>query len=213
MPGVGVLRERAAAAQDLTVEFEVGARLVESMLDLVDPPARDRLGDAVSGLRSASCSEQVRLAVGLDDAVALAKALKVKGLMNVQFAIQHDDIYILEVNPRASRTVPFCSKARGVPYAKIAMQVMLGKKLKDLKYGDGAMDKVYVKEAVFPFNRFPGTDIILGPEMRSTGEVMGIHEDFPLAFAKSQVAAGNRGYSTSRPRRGSRRAAESQNAA
>ena len=122
----------------------------------------------------------------------LAKELKVRGLMNVQFAIKDGNVYILEVNPRASRTVPFVSKATGVSWARIAAKVMMGKTLKELGITGEVIptDWVAVKESVFPFNKFPGVDVILGPEMRSTGEVMGIDKTFPLAFAKSQMAAG-----------------------
>ncbi len=131
---------------------------------------------------------------------ALAGELNVKGLMNVQFAVQfaergimHQDrytVYVLEVNPRASRTVPFVSKATGVPLARYASLVMVGKTLDELGLKEEVTPKHYsVKESVFPFNKFPGVDIILGPEMRSTGEVMGIDDSFPLAFAKSQMAA------------------------
>ncbi|MBI4335835.1 MAG: carbamoyl-phosphate synthase large subunit [Candidatus Omnitrophica bacterium] len=123
---------------------------------------------------------------------ALARELKVVGLMNVQYAVRGGDVYILEVNPRASRTIPFVSKAIGVPLAKLAAKVMAGEKLKDL----GFMKEIIppymsVKESVLPFVKFPGIDIILGPEMKSTGEVMGIDTDFSKAFAKSQVAAGS----------------------
>ncbi|MGQ9497176.1 MAG: carbamoyl-phosphate synthase large subunit [Desulfotomaculales bacterium] len=122
----------------------------------------------------------------------LSEALNVVGLMNVQFAVKGDDIYILEVNPRASRTVPFVSKATGVPLAKLATRVMLGETLADLGFTcERVPNYVAVKEAVFPFIKFPGVDIILGPEMRSTGEVMGIDENFGMAYAKSQIAAGN----------------------
>ncbi|MEK9673348.1 MAG: carbamoyl-phosphate synthase large subunit [Rhodospirillaceae bacterium] len=123
--------------------------------------------------------------------VALAKALKVIGLMNVQYAVKDGDIYILEVNPRASRTVPFVAKATGLPIAKIATRLMCGEKLKDMDLTSKAKaNHVAVKEAVFPFQRFPGVDTVLGPEMKSTGEVMGLDDDFPRAFAKSQLAAG-----------------------
>jgi carbamoyl-phosphate synthase large subunit len=143
---------------------------------------------------------------------AMALALKVKGLMNVQFAItgiRHQEsgardqdsggssaslpvIYVLEVNPRASRTVPFVAKATGVPLAKYASLIMVGKKLREIGFTKEVVPPYYsVKESVFPFNKFPGVDIVLGPEMRSTGEVMGIAEDFPTAFAKSQTAASN----------------------
>jgi len=121
---------------------------------------------------------------------ALARELKVIGLMNVQFAIKDRQLYVLEVNPRASRTVPFVAKAIGVPLAKLAAQVMAGRKLKDLGFTREVTPKHWcVKEAVFPFVRFPGATIALGPEMRSTGEVMGIDPDLGLAFAKAQAAA------------------------
>jgi carbamoyl-phosphate synthase large subunit len=124
---------------------------------------------------------------------ALALALKVKGLMNVQFAVRNDNVYVLEVNPRASRTVPFVSKVTGIPWAKIATKVMTGRSLDDLGVRKSPeMAHVGIKESVFPFDRFPGTDIILGPEMKSTGEVMGIDATFGAAFAKSQLAAGTR---------------------
>ena len=120
---------------------------------------------------------------------ALAKALDVVGLMNVQYAIKGDDLYVLEVNPRASRTIPFISKAIGVPLAKLAAKVMAGTSLKDLGFTEEVLPHYYaVKESVFPFNRFPGSPIQLGPEMRSTGEVMGIDRDIGMAFAKAQMA-------------------------
>jgi len=123
--------------------------------------------------------------------VLLAQALKVVGLMNVQFAIKDGTVYILEVNPRASRTVPFVAKATGVPIAKIAARVMAGESLASFGLSTRpVMKHVAVKEAVFPFARFPGVDILLGPEMKSTGEVMGIDSDFARAFAKSQLGAG-----------------------
>jgi carbamoyl-phosphate synthase large subunit len=127
--------------------------------------------------------------------VALARALEVVGLMNVQFAVKDDEIYVLEVNPRASRTVPFVAKAIGVPIAKIAARVMTGERLADCMVRSGARrprdrSHVAVKEAVFPFARFPGVDLILGPEMKSTGEVMGLDTDFGRAFAKSQLGSG-----------------------
>jgi carbamoyl-phosphate synthase large subunit len=124
---------------------------------------------------------------------ALAKELEVIGLMNVQFAVKKNEIFILEVNPRASRTIPFVSKATGVPLAKIAAKVMAGKTLKELGLTtEKSVRHIAVKEAVFPFDKFPGVDTILGPEMKSTGEVMGIDEDFGRAFAKSQLAVNNR---------------------
>ncbi len=121
---------------------------------------------------------------------ALARALKVVGLMNVQYAVKDGVVYILEVNPRASRTVPFVAKAIGQPLAKIASRVMAGEKLASFNLHENEVDHIAVKEAVFPFARFPGVDIILGPEMKSTGEVMGIDHDFGTAFAKAQLAAG-----------------------
>ena len=122
---------------------------------------------------------------------ALAAELGVVGLMNIQYAIKDDRLFILEVNPRASRTVPFVSKATGVPLAKVATRVMMGRTLDELGlFDEPDPHHISVKEAVFPFNRFPGVDTILGPEMKSTGEVMGIAGDFGLAFAKSQLAAG-----------------------
>jgi carbamoyl-phosphate synthase large subunit len=122
---------------------------------------------------------------------ALAHELQVVGLMNVQFAIKDGEVYILEVNPRASRTIPFVSKATGFPLAKLAMKVMCGMKLSELGLTDQPkIPYIAVKEAVFPFNKFPGVDTILGPEMKSTGEVMGLDTDFGCAFAKSQAAGG-----------------------
>lgn len=119
----------------------------------------------------------------------LALALNVKGLMNVQFAVKDDVVYLIEVNPRASRTVPFVAKAIGAPVAKIAARLMAGEKLKDFNIPTYKTKHVSVKEAVLPFNRFPGVDTLLGPEMRSTGEVMGLDETFAKAFLKSQIAA------------------------
>ena len=120
----------------------------------------------------------------------MAKALKVVGLMNVQYAIQRDTVYVLEVNPRASRTVPYVSKATGQPLAMIAARCMAGRTLAEQRAREVTPDYFAVKEAVFPFNRFPGVDPILGPEMKSTGEVMGVGETFGEAFVKSQIAAG-----------------------
>ncbi len=136
----------------------------------------------------------------LDDAIieemkrqtaAMALGLNVVGLMNVQFAIKDGTIYVLEVNPRASRTVPFVAKATGSPIASIAARVMAGEKLKDFDLVDPATDHIAVKEAVMPFARFPGVDTLLGPEMRSTGEVMGLDTSFSRAFLKAQMGAGN----------------------
>ena len=119
----------------------------------------------------------------------LAFALNVVGLMNIQFAIRENKIYLLEVNPRGSRTIPFVAKTTGVPLAKIASRVMAGEKLANFNLTERQMPHVAVKEAVFPFARFPGVDVFLGPEMKSTGEVMGIDTVFGRAFAKSQLGA------------------------
>jgi carbamoyl-phosphate synthase large subunit len=125
--------------------------------------------------------------------VQLAKALKVVGLMNIQFAVQGDQVYILEANPRASRTVPFVSKAIGIPLAKMAVRVMSGETLESLGFTTEVIPThISVKEAVLPFEKFPGTDTVLGPEMRSTGEVMGIDTDFGKAYAKAELAASQR---------------------
>ena len=122
---------------------------------------------------------------------AMARELKVTGLMNVQYAIKDKIVYVLEVNPRASRTVPFTSKAIGKPLAKLAAKVMAGHKLKDLGFTKEIIPNYWVvKESVFPFNRFHGQDILLSPEMKSTGEVMGIDANLGAAYAKSQIAAG-----------------------
>ncbi len=135
---------------------------------------------------SAAMQDRIRAA-----ATKLAIALEVRGLMNMQLAVKGDDLYVIEVNPRASRTAPFVSKAIGVPLPKLAAKIMVGKTLKELGFTAEVHPNHYsVKEAVFPFSKFTGVDIILGPEMKSTGEVMGIDMDFGLAFAKSQMAAG-----------------------
>jgi carbamoyl-phosphate synthase large subunit len=138
-------------------------------------------GPVVSEIREATC--------------ALARRLAVRGLMNIQFAVKFEDgrynVYVLEVNPRASRTVPFVSKATGMPLAKAAAKVMVGVTLAQQGYTKEPIPShVSIKEAVFPFVKFSGVDIVLGPEMKSTGEVMGISERFSIAFAKSQIAAG-----------------------
>jgi carbamoyl-phosphate synthase large subunit len=147
-------------------------------------------GDSACALPPYSLSKEI-VARLKDETRALAKALRVRGLMNVQYAIKDNEIYVIEVNPRASRTVPFVSKATGIPWAKIAAKVMAGRSLAELNVTEQPDPKhTSVKEVVFPFSKFPGVDVILGPEMRSTGEVMGIDANFPLAFAKSQVAAG-----------------------
>jgi len=146
-------------------------------------------GDSACSLPPQHLSDEI-IAEIRRQTTALAFALKVVGLMNVQFAIREDKIYLLEVNPRGSRTVPFVAKTTGVPLAKIASRVMAGEKLASFALRERVLPHVAVKEAVFPFARFPGVDIFLGPEMKSTGEVMGIDSDFGRAFAKSQQGAG-----------------------
>ncbi|MDF0544071.1 carbamoyl-phosphate synthase large subunit [Sphingobium sp. H39-3-25] len=147
-------------------------------------------GDSACSLPPYSLSAEIIAEIDRQ-ADILARALSVRGLMNVQFAVKDGQVYLIEVNPRASRTVPFVAKAIGTPIAKIAARVMAGEKLKDLPMIDRhAIDHIAVKEAVFPFARFPGVDPVLSPEMKSTGEVMGIDRDFATAFAKAQIGAG-----------------------
>jgi carbamoyl-phosphate synthase large subunit len=146
-------------------------------------------GDSACAIPPFSLSAEIVLQLK-HQTYALAEALRVRGLMNIQFAVKEGEIYVLEVNPRASRTVPFVSKATGLNLAQVAARVMVGQSLTS----QGILREpeptyVSVKESVFPFAKFPGVDIVLGPEMRSTGEVMGIDHDFAAAFAKSQVAA------------------------
>jgi len=149
-------------------------------------------GDSAMALPTYTLSQGILKQIR-ESTYKMAKELDVLGLMNVQYAVKDEKVYVLEVNPRASRTVPFVSKAIGVPLAKLATKVMFGKKLKDLGFTQEIIPKhVAVKESVFPFNRFPGVDVILGPEMKSTGEVMGIDADFSRAYIKSQIAAGQR---------------------
>ncbi|MEM1309573.1 MAG: carbamoyl-phosphate synthase large subunit, partial [Cyanobacteria bacterium P01_H01_bin.153] len=146
-------------------------------------------GDSACSIPTISLPESA-LATIREWTTKLAKRLQVVGLMNIQFAVKGDQVYILEANPRASRTVPFVSKATGLPLAKIAVQIMAGKTLADLGMtAEVIPNHIAVKEAVLPFERFPGTDTILGPEMRSTGEVMGIDVDFGKAFAKAELGA------------------------
>jgi len=149
-------------------------------------------GDSAMVLPPFSLSEEIIQKIR-EYTHALAKELCVKGLLNIQYAVRHNTVYILEVNPRASRTVPFVSKATAVPLAKLATKIMLGKTLEELRFTEEIrIDHVAVKESVFPFIRFPGVDPTLGPEMKSTGEVMGIDRNFGLAYAKSQIAAGQK---------------------
>ena len=147
-------------------------------------------GDAAMILPPSTLSEEVKNTIG-KYTDSMARELKVTGLMNVQYAIKDKTVYVLEVNPRASRTVPFTSKAIGKPLAKLAANVMAGNKLKDLNFTKEIIPSYWaVKESVFPFNRFQGQDILLSPEMKSTGEVMGLDADLGTAYAKSQMAAG-----------------------
>jgi carbamoyl-phosphate synthase large subunit len=147
-------------------------------------------GDSACAIPPLSLSDE-QIDALKDQTYALAAELGVVGLLNIQYAIRGEVIYVLEVNPRASRTIPFVSKATGVPWAKVAARVMAGKTLAELGISkEVEITHTAVKEAVFPFNRFPGVDTILGPEMRSTGEVMGIDYDFGKAYAKAQIAAG-----------------------
>ena len=146
-------------------------------------------GDSACSLPSHSLDEAT-IAELERQTQAMARALDVGGLMNVQYALKDGELYVLEVNPRASRTVPFVAKTIGVPIAKIAARIMAGEKLADFKLQKPVYDHIAVKEAVFPFARFPGVDTVLGPEMRSTGEVMGLDRDYAVAFAKSQLGGG-----------------------
>ncbi|MDY6906412.1 MAG: carbamoyl-phosphate synthase large subunit [Thermodesulfobacteriota bacterium] len=150
-------------------------------------------GDSACVLPPQSISPEILENI-IDATKAMARELNVVGLMNVQYAVKDDTIYIIEVNPRASRTIPFVSKATGVPLAKAAAKVMLGRTLKELNISDTAKNTAHVsvKESVFPFNRFPDVDTLLGPEMKSTGEVMGIDDHFGAAFAKAQLGAGQK---------------------
>jgi carbamoyl-phosphate synthase large subunit len=149
-------------------------------------------GDSACSLPPKSIPRDVQVEIRRQTKM-LALSLNVRGLMNVQFAVKGKDVYTLEVNPRASRTVPFVSKAIGVPLAKIAAHVMVGKTLKELGLTQEIQPRhISVKESVFPFHKFPGVDTLLGPEMKSTGEVMGIDFSFGQAFAKAQLGGGMR---------------------
>ena len=148
-------------------------------------------GDSACVIPAFSLSDSIQQQI-LTAAKDLARELKVRGLMNIQFAVKDEELYVIEVNPRASRTVPFVSKSIGVPLAKLAAKIMVGKTLKELGFTEEMLPSHYcVKEAVFPWPRFPGIDIVLGPEMKSTGEVMGIDQDRGMAYAKAQVSAFN----------------------
>ncbi len=146
-------------------------------------------GDSACVIPAYSLSEAIKEQIS-QAAKSLARALDVRGLMNIQFAVKDEELYVIEVNPRASRTVPFVSKATGVPLAKLAAKIMAGVTLKELGFTEAVLPPHYsVKEAVFPFIKFPGTDIALSPEMKSTGEVMGLDTNLGMAYAKSQMAA------------------------
>jgi carbamoyl-phosphate synthase large subunit len=148
-------------------------------------------GDSACVIPAFSLSDKIKSEI-LVGAKSLAKELEVRGLMNIQFAIKDDELYVIEVNPRASRTVPFVSKSIGVPLAKLAAKIMVGEKLVDLGFTEEILPPCFcVKEAVFPWGRFPGIDIVLGPEMKSTGEVMGADSNLGMAYAKSQISAFN----------------------
>ncbi|MCC6333620.1 MAG: carbamoyl-phosphate synthase large subunit [Myxococcales bacterium] len=184
------LQEATEVDLDLVVD-STGAAVVGGVLEHVEE-AGVHSGDAACVLPPHSLAPETieRLK---DIAIALSQKLKVVGLMNVQFAVQGKAIYVLEVNPRASRTVPFIAKATGVPLAKVAALCMAGKTLAELGLTeDPQVNHVAVKESVFPFARFPNTDVILGPEMKSTGEVMGLDARVENAFAKSQLASGTK---------------------
>jgi carbamoyl-phosphate synthase large subunit len=182
------------------VRDRTGEILVAGVMEHVEE-AGVHSGDSACALPPQSLSDEV-LATLDRHTRSLADSLEVCGLINVQYAVKDAQVYVLEANPRASRTVPFVAKATGVPLAMVAARVMVGQTLDDLRE-EGlipasvrgqvpVLDHVSVKEAVLPFDRFPGVDTLLGPEMRSTGEVMGVDVTFGLAFAKSQMAAGTR---------------------
>jgi len=172
-----------------TPNSETGTIVIGGILEHIEF-AGVHSGDAAMVLPPHTLSKKVIETIR-DYTHAMARELKVIGLMNVQYAVKDEKVFVLEVNPRASRTVPFVSKAIGVPLAKLAAKVMAGKTLKELGFTKEIRPKYWtVKESVFPFNRFRGQDILLSPEMRSTGEVMGLDADLGIAYAKSQIAAG-----------------------
>lgn len=182
--------------QYLTDAIEVDVDAVSDRTDVVVAGIMEHVEEAGIHSGDSACSLPPHsLTQGLIDrirtqTVAMARELQVVGLMNVQFAVQDNEVFVLEVNPRASRTVPFVSKTIGVPLAKLAMKVMVGHSLRDLNFTEVPVTRhIAVKESVFPFTKLGNVDVLLGPEMRSTGEVMGIDQDFGWAFAKSQAAA------------------------
>ena len=180
---------------DLAIEVDVDAVcdgervLIGGIMEHIEQ-AGVHSGDSGCSLPPISLDAEMQETL-TEQVIKLAKGLNVIGLMNTQFAIQNDIVYVLEVNPRASRTIPFVSKSTGVPLAKIASRVMIGESLEAQGYVDQRVPPYYsVKESVFPFERFTGADPILGPEMKSTGEVMGIGRSFGEAYAKAQLASG-----------------------
>ena len=181
----GYLRE--ATEVDVDVLCDGTDVFVAGVLEHIEE-AGVHSGDSACSMPPHSLTSEMIDVLG-HQATAMAKALNVVGLMNVQFAVQDETVYVLEVNPRASRTVPFVAKVLGQPIANIAARLMAGKKLADFNLQIPAYKHIAVKEAVFPFARFPGVDTVLGPEMRSTGEVMGLDTDFATAFAKSQIGS------------------------
>jgi carbamoyl-phosphate synthase large subunit len=185
------LQEAVEVDVDAVADARSGSVYVAGIMEHIEE-AGIHSGDSACSLPPYSLPESV-IAEIRNQTTALARALGVIGLMNVQYAVKDNDVYVLEVNPRASRTVPFVAKATGVPIAKIAARVMAGESLASFELPAESLSRtrhhVAVKEAVFPFARFPGVDLILGPEMRSTGEVMGLDRDFGRAFAKSQLGS------------------------
>ncbi|MBM66144.1 MAG: carbamoyl-phosphate synthase large subunit, partial [Myxococcales bacterium] len=179
-----------AVEVDVDVVFDGERCLVGGVLEHVEQ-AGVHSGDSACCLPPHTLSDDVIRRIE-EQAGALARELGVRGLMNAQFAVQDDEVYVIEVNPRASRTVPFVAKATGVQIARLAARVMAGEKLDDLDIPAPKTGHYAVKEAVFPFDRFPGADPLLGPEMRSTGEVMGVAETFDSAFARATLGAGVR---------------------
>jgi carbamoyl-phosphate synthase large subunit len=180
---------------DLAIEIDVDAIgdgervLIGGIMEHIEQ-AGVHSGDSGCSLPPVSLRPELQQAL-VEQTTALAKGLNVVGLMNIQFAVQNDVVYLLEVNPRASRTVPFVSKAIGIPLAKIAARVMVGETLEQQGFVNQRVPPYYsVKESVFPFIRFAGADPILGPEMKSTGEVMGVGRSFGEAYAKAQLASG-----------------------
>jgi carbamoyl-phosphate synthase large subunit len=193
-PGKPVLIDRFlehATEIDVDAISDGGNTVIGGIMEHIEE-AGIHSGDSACVLPPVSLDEDIIKQIK-EHTKALARELNVVGLMNIQYAVKNAMIYVLEVNPRASRTVPFVSKAIGVPLAKLATKVIMGNTLEDLGFTDEITPShISVKEAVFPFARFPGVDTLLGPEMKSTGEVMGIDQSFGLAFAKSQLAAGQK---------------------